>query len=161
MTNKSALKISGPKYLTNKGLLEDQMYQVLKILNNKNMISSSSALDTILNAFDRLEKNPSFRITDNIYDIDQHKVINTVVEPMNFALSYVAVMTEKNEIYMFLDNNRLIFVYELTNNYQPMEVYLYLMSIMGDPQYYNLNVTPILNPDTEAIEDIIGTKLIN
>ena len=149
------------KYLTEKGLLEDQMYQVLKLLHTKDMIASSSALDTILNAFDRLEKSPTFRITDNIYSIEEHKIVSSVVEPMNFALSHVAVMTEKNEIYMFLDNNRLIFVYELTDKYQPMEVYFYLCSIMNDPNLYNLNIIPLLDPDKEAIEEIIGTELLN
>lgn len=149
------------KYLTEKGLFEDQMYQVLKLLHEQDMIAGSSALDTIVNAFKKLEISPDYRITDSIYDPTQHKVVQAVVEPMNFALSHVAVMSDKNEIYMFLDNNKLIFVYELTTTYQPMEVYMYLVSILGEPDKYNLGFVPILDPDTDAIEEIIGVKLIN
>lgn len=153
--------VTAAKYLTEKGLLEDQMYQVLSLLHDKGMVSSSSALTTILNAFNRLEKNPEFRIVDNIYDIDQHKVVSSQVEPMNFALSHVAVMSERNEVYLFLDNNRLIFVYDLTDSFQPMEVYMYLISVLQSPDHYNLNIIPLLDPDKDAIEEIIGTELIN
>lgn len=149
------------KYLTEKGLFEDQMYQVLTLLHTQDMIAGSSALDTIVNAFKKLEISPDYRIVDSIYDPAQHKVVQAVVEPMNFALSHVAVMSDKNEIYMFLDNNKLIFVYELTTTYQPMEVYMYLVSVLGEPDKYNLGFVPILDPDTDAIEEIIGVKLIN
>ena len=161
MTNIPTTPASAAQYLTEKGLLQDQMYQVLKVLNDKGMVASSSALDTIINAFTKLEKSPDFRITDNIYCPVQHKIVNQTVEPMNFALSHVAVMSEKKEIYMFLDNNKLIFVYELTDKFDPQEVYFFLISILEDPDHYNLSITPLLDPDQEAIEEIIGVPLIN
>lgn len=149
------------KYLTEKGLFEDQMYQLLDILEKEGMVSSSSALDTIVRTFKKLEISPDYRITDSIYDTEKHKIVQGVVEPMNFALSHVAIMTEKNELYMFLDNNKLIFLYELTNKYNPMEVYMYIVSILGESDKYNFGFTPLLDPDTDAIEEIIGVKLIS
>lgn len=140
-----------PTYVTNKPLDQDQLQQFIIELLEKDLIPSNPALDNIIKTYNEFEKQPNRTIKNLKYDIELGKVVSGDIYRLNFALSHIAVMPDRQELYFIMDNSKIICVYRYSESVSGEELFLYLTSILD-----RYDIIPLFNPAEEELLEIAG-----
>lgn len=142
------------KYVTEKSLDQDQLQALLTKLLADNVIPESSPLTNIIRTYEEYINNPDKEFISKVYDLELGKVIDAPIERFNFALDYVCVMKESNEIYFLLDNSKIVCVYDYHKHLTAFDVYLTLTSYLDE-----FNVEVFMADDTSELEEYVGCKV--
>lgn len=141
-------------YVTNKSLKEDQLQHVLVRLLEDDVIPSSAPLTSIIRTFQEYENQPDKEFVSKVYNLELGKTVDKPIRRFNFALDYIAVLEDKNEIYFLLDNSKIVCIYEYKQELTAIDVYLALTTYLD-----TFNIEVFMAKDVEAVENYVGCKV--
>lgn len=144
-----------PDMPAKRGITENQLQDLLADLLAENVIPESAPLNLILRVHNNYKNNINAEFKSKVYDLDLGYVVDDVVPRFNFALDYVCVLKERDEIFFVLDNSKIVCIYDFDKQaYTSEMVYMILTSMLDK---YNFEV--MLLDNTAAFEEYVGIPI--
>lgn len=142
------------EFVTDKPLGKDQLQALLRHLLTEGAIPKTAPLDNILKTYEEYERDPTKKFINKKYDLETGTVVEGEIARFNFALDYVAILTEKNEIYFCLDKSKIVCIYEYEKHLSATDLYLLISTYLDE-----FDIEIFLAADTSEVEAYIGCKV--